>query len=63
MALTLVTLTVAAREFGSYPKAWRRVTAGTLPAVRRGGRWYVSAHDVHELAQREQRQHARQAGG
>jgi hypothetical protein len=55
----LVTLTAAATEFRSYPALWRRVTSGVLPAVRRGGRWYVAIRDVRDLARREQRERTR----
>ena len=56
---TLVSLTAAATEFRSYSALWRRVTAGALPSVRRGGRLFVNPADVRRLARREQRAGAR----
>lgn len=35
----------------SYQKLWRAAIAGTIPAQRVKGRWYIAADDLQMIAQ------------
>lgn len=34
----------------SYPQAWRKVSAGLIPAERVGRQWYILAADLPSIA-------------